>query len=88
MSNRAIAEWLTDYARFLEKSRHSLYRIRAYRQAAASLLSLDRPAEDILAESGRKGLQALPGVGSHLSYTIAELIRTGEFRTFAERIPA
>jgi DNA polymerase/3'-5' exonuclease PolX len=88
MSNRTIADWLTDYARYLGTTRHSLYRMRAYRQAAATLLSLDRPAEQILAESGRKGLEELPGVGPHLSFTIAELIRTGEFRTFDERIPA
>ena len=42
---------------------------------------IDRPLSDILAQEGRVGLEALPGIGSHLAFTIEELIRTGEFKT-------
>ena len=81
MSNREIAGQLTDYAHFLESSRASLYRVKAYRRAAETILSLSVPIKELLENEGRKGIRELPGVGSHLSYTIEGLIRTGEFRT-------
>jgi DNA polymerase/3'-5' exonuclease PolX len=85
MDNYTIAQRLTAYAHHLEESAPSLYRSRAYRRAASTLLGLDRPAAEIVAAEGRKGLQALPGIGAHLAYTIEELVRTGEFRTFDQR---
>lgn len=81
MDNRAIAEKLTEYANYLEADESNLYRVRAYRKAADTLLTLDRPVADVVAAEGRAGLEALPGIGSHLSYTIEGLVRTGEFRT-------
>lgn len=81
MDNRAIAQKLTEYAHTLESHRANLYRIRAYRTAAQSILRLDRPLEEVVRTEGRRGLTRLPGVGSHLAYTLEELVRTGEFRT-------
>lgn len=81
MDNRTIAHKLLDYANFLEAREASLYRVRAYRRAADTILALDRPLADIVAEGGRRGLEALPGIGSHLSYTLDGLVTTGEFRT-------
>jgi hypothetical protein len=43
--------------------------------------SLRRQVADLLAEGGRPRLEALPGIGDHLSYTIESLIRIGEFHT-------
>lgn len=90
MDNRTLAVKLTAHAHQVEVSREaSLYRVRAYRRAAQTLLALDRPAAEILEEHGRRGLERLPGIGSHLSYTIAELIRTGEFRSLhVDKVPA
>jgi DNA polymerase/3'-5' exonuclease PolX len=87
MDNITIAEWLTDYAHYLQARGGNLFRIRAYRRAAQTILGLDRPVAEVLAREGRKGLTALPGIGSHLSYTIQELVLTGEFRTFEEGHP-
>jgi hypothetical protein len=81
MDNRTIAQRLIDYAKYLEGVESNLYRVRAYRRAAEAVLALDRPVSDILAVEGRAGLEALPGIGSHLSFTLEGLIRTGEFRT-------
>jgi DNA polymerase/3'-5' exonuclease PolX len=81
MDNRTIANRLIDYAHHLEAREASLYRIRAYRRAAETILRLDRPAVEIAAENGRRGLSALPGIGRHLSFTIDTLARTGQFRT-------
>jgi DNA polymerase (family 10) len=81
MDNRTIANRLIDYAHHLQAREASLYRIRAYRRAAETILRLERPAAEIAAENGGKGLSALPGIGRHLSYTIDTLARTGQFRT-------
>lgn len=79
MDNREIANRLQAYARQLETEQGNLYERRAYRQAAETLLRLDRSAADLVAAGGREVLEALPGIASHLSYTIEGLIRTGEF---------
>jgi DNA polymerase (family 10) len=81
MDNREIARQLTDYAHFLESSRASLYRVKAYRRAAEAVLGLSVSVEVLFENEGRKGIRELPGIGAHLSYTIEGLIRTGEFRT-------
>jgi hypothetical protein len=80
MDNRQIAQRLLAYAEYLEARESNLYRIRAYRRAAETVLALDRPLADLVAAEGRAGLEELPGIGSHLSYTLEEIARTGEFR--------
>jgi DNA polymerase (family 10) len=80
MDNRSIAQRLLQHARDLDRETN-LYRIRAYRRAAETVLRLERPIADIVSQQGRKGLEELPGIGQHLSFTIDGLVRTGEFRT-------
>src|SRR5215831_3010821 len=67
VDNRAIARKLLGYANFLEGRESSVYRVRAYRRAAQTVLSLDRPVSQIVATDGRKGLESLPGIGRRLS---------------------
>jgi hypothetical protein len=81
MDNRTIAQKLLDHADYLETQEANLYRVRAYRQAASIVLELTQPVVEIVATNGRKGLEALPGIGSHLSFAIESLVRTGELRT-------
>jgi hypothetical protein len=81
MNNQTIAERLTAHAHDLEEEGSSLYRIKAYRRAAETILGLDQPVADMVAHQGRKGLEALPGIGSHLAYTIDRLVRTGQLCT-------
>ena len=73
MENTAIARELLRQARELAAQGDNLYRVRAYRRAAAELYGLDRPVKAIIAEAGSDGLMTLPGVGESLSRTIAEL---------------
>lgn len=81
MTNATIADKLTEYANYLEAREANVYRVRAYRQAAQTVLGLDRQVSDLLVAEGRAGLEALPGIGAHLSYTIEALVKTGEFKT-------
>jgi hypothetical protein len=81
MDNRRIAKHLLDYAEYLDAREANIYRVRAYRRAAETVLGLDRRVSDVVTLEGREGLEQLPGIGSHLSFTLEELVRTGEFRT-------
>ncbi len=81
MDNATIAQRLLNYANVLEADEDNLFRARAYRRAAETVLRLNEPVADLLAREGRRGLEALPGIGSHLSLTIDSLVRTGELRT-------
>jgi hypothetical protein len=81
MDNRSIARKLLDYANYLDGPEASVYRVRAYRRAAETVLSLVRPVSEIVAAEGRKGLESLPGIGRRLSYTLDSLAATGEFLT-------
>ncbi len=73
MDNATIAHELLRQARELAARGDNLYRVRAYRRAAASLFGLDRPVSAIVAEAGPGGLSRLPGVGASLAKTIAAL---------------
>jgi DNA polymerase/3'-5' exonuclease PolX len=81
MENVVIARRLREYAQYLEQEGDNLYRVRAYRRGAAVVEGLACPVACLVKEKGRKGLEALPGIGRHLSYTLVELLRTGEFHT-------
>ena len=78
MDNPTIARELLRQARDLAADGDNLYRVRAFRQAAGLIQSLDRPVIDLLSASGLRGLRSLPGVGPSLAKTIAELATTEE----------
>jgi DNA polymerase/3'-5' exonuclease PolX len=81
MNNLNIARALVRAAHRLEREERNLFRVRAYRRAAETVLGLDRPLEEIVAESGERGLRRLPGIGCHLAKKLANLVRTGDFAT-------
>jgi hypothetical protein len=82
MDNVTIARKLHEYADYLESQEESnVYRVRAYRTAAQTILAQPRPLTDLLADQGRSGLHSLPGIGLSLAFTLEGLIRTGEFHT-------
>ena len=74
MTNHSIAKKLIEHAHNLEVQKAGLYRIRAYRRAAETILGLDRQLTDIVAEHGQAGLRALPGIGPRLSRTLQKLL--------------
>src|SRR5262245_39910591 len=81
MTNNEVARKLQQHARELEAEGGSLFRARACRQAAFTILGMARPVVEVLQGAGRKGLEALPGVGQGLGYTLEVLLRTGELRS-------
>ncbi len=81
MDNITIAQRLMNMAHELEAKQSNLYRIRAYRRAAATVQGLDQSVTEILDEAGPDGLRELPGIGSSLAETITDLVRADEFAT-------
>jgi DNA polymerase/3'-5' exonuclease PolX len=76
MDNPTIARELLRHARDLAADGDNLYRVRAFRQAAGVIQSLDRPVAELVATAGPSGLRTLPGVGPSLAKTIAALATT------------
>ena len=75
MTNQDIATHLQQHARSLTHKRENLYRVRAYRRAAETVLMLPRP----VAELPRAALECLPGIGKSLAETITHFVQTGEW---------
>ncbi|MBO0698802.1 MAG: hypothetical protein J2P46_10440 [Zavarzinella sp.] len=80
MTNNDVARQLQHHARKLAEKYGNLYRIRAYRRAAHTILGLDRP----VAELHKWELEVLPGIGDHLALAITHYARTGEWKTYEE----
>jgi DNA polymerase/3'-5' exonuclease PolX len=78
MNNQDLARQLRNHARALDAEGGNLYRVRAYRRAAQTLLEMDEPAAVLLQRGGRRALEALPGIGSHISLALESLIETGQ----------
>ena len=78
LSNDEIANVFEQIADLLEINEENYYRIRAYREAAQTIRSLERSITKILKFEGRAGLEKLPHIGQHLSLSIEELLQTGE----------
>ncbi len=75
MTNQDVAICLRQHARQLTQKRDNLYRVRAYRRAAETVLGLPAPITDFQQEA----LERLPGIGKSLAETISQLARTGEW---------
>ncbi len=79
MANRVIATNLREMADLLEQQDADGFRVMAYRHAADTISKLERPLNSILAQSGIKGLIALPTIGQSIASAIAEMIHTGHW---------
>ena len=75
--NLAIAEKLMEAAVLLERQQANPFRVRAYRNAAATLQSLPRDVGRILDDEGIPGLIALPHIGEGIARIIYELVHSG-----------
>ncbi len=84
MDNRTIAKRLIQIAHQLQRENESLYRVRSYRKAAETVLGWETPIEEIVLQTGRKGLKSLPGIGSSISKAIENLVRDGGIRKLIE----
>src|SRR5579864_2908282 len=85
LTNKQIAGILNEIAEMLEIKGESLFRIKAYRNAARSLEFLAEDAGELYGRGGRAALDAIPGVGASIAQKIEELLQTGRLRYY-ERI--
>jgi DNA polymerase (family 10) len=74
ITNRQIAEVLSEIADMLATQNANPYRIQAYRNAARGILDLQEAAADILA---RGEALPVPGLGERLRTRIRELVNSG-----------
>ncbi|MHB0912912.1 MAG: DNA polymerase/3'-5' exonuclease PolX [Armatimonadota bacterium] len=72
--NADVAELLENIGDMLEIKGESTFRVRAYRDAARSVLSLNEPVEEIVREDR---LEEIPGVGESIAAKIREYVETG-----------
>ncbi len=84
MDNAAIAAALDLAASLLEQAGANPFRVRAYRNGAATVRSLRRPVTEMLAEGGKVGLERLPAIGPRLACVVSKLARTGRWRLLDE----
>jgi len=76
-NNQEISRKLREQAQSLEHDGGTLYRIRAYRQAALVVLSLPEEVSDIVAKSGQRALENYPGIGKGLAKKIVGYFHSG-----------
>lgn len=75
--NVKVARLLEETASILEDQGANPYRVQAYRNAAQTLLKLERPVTAILEAQGVDGLKELPAVGESIARFIRTAIETG-----------
>ena len=75
--NSQVAVRLAEVALILEAQGANVFRVGAYRRAAAMLRGLERPIDEIVRKEGIEGLQNLPGIGETLARFIHQLVMTG-----------
>lgn len=78
-TNQLIGDRLREAAELLEQQRANPFRVRAYREAAATVAALPTELHVIHERDGLEGLEALPGVGPRIAAAIAEMLRTGRW---------
>ena len=77
--NEQIADWLRQAADLLAAQGANPFRVSAYRHAADTVARWPESVAAIHAREGRKGLDALPGIGEGLANAIAEMLTTGRW---------
>ncbi len=77
--NQQIADWLRQAADLLAAQGANPFRVSAYRHAAECVARWPESVAAIHAREGRKGLDALPGIGEGLANAIAEMLTTGRW---------
>jgi len=82
--NRQIADRFDEMANLLERRHANDFRIRAYRRGARVLRELMMSVAAILADSGRRGLEELPGIGRSLALAIDRYVQTGRIPQLKE----
>lgn len=83
MSNKEVADLLDMVAAAFEIKDGDFFRVRAYRNAAASIEHLSSQLKDVW---DADKLEEIPGVGPSLAQHLDELIRTGRVKHFEQEV--
>ncbi|MBF0215536.1 MAG: DNA polymerase/3'-5' exonuclease PolX [Candidatus Omnitrophica bacterium] len=83
MTNKQISDIFVQIADILEIKGENIFRVRAYRQAAANILTYARQASDICREDPEL-LLLVPGIGKDLKEKIVEMVTTGKLKKLDE----
>ena len=75
--NSLVANRLDEVAQILAEQGANVFRVGAYRRAAAMLRGLQEPIDQIVKSEGLEGLEKLPGIGETLARFIHQLVMTG-----------
>lgn len=86
MENKLIASILNEIADMLsiEETKTSKFEVRAYKNAALVIESLQDPIEEIYKKGGKKALMELPGIGKGLAEKIEEYLIKGKIEKYEE----
>ena len=79
MDNEAIARRFYRLAALMDIRGDDPFRLRSYRNAGEAIETWPTPLQEIAAEEGIAGLQAIPGVGKAIAGKIVELLDRGSF---------
>jgi hypothetical protein len=74
--NQRVADKLRGVADLLEQQGANTFRVKAYRNAANTVVALQLDLRDLVKAEGVKGLKALPTIGQGIGAAIYELITT------------
>ena len=77
--NLRIAQWLREAAELLHAQGANPFRVGAYRKAADTVLQFEGSLRTLVAERGRPGIDALPGIGPGIAAAIAEMLERGRW---------
>ena len=77
MKNSEIIVRLYEIADLLEKQNANIFRVDAYRHAAATIENLNQSITDIVDQKGFDGLTELPGIGEGIARSIYEYVAMG-----------
>jgi DNA polymerase (family 10) len=84
-SNKEIAQLLEQVADLLEAQEANAFRIRAYRNGAASVRAADKKVAGLVKDGDTSALQELPDIGEGLAALIGEYVQSGR-STLLERL--
>jgi len=76
MVNQDLARLFSHIALYLEMEEAS-FRSKAYERVAVSLETFGKDIKDVYKREGKKGLDAIPGVGTSIAEKIEEYLKTG-----------
>ena len=75
--NDVVARYFDEIADLLKNRSTTDFRIAAYRRGAIVVRELLSPVDAIFDDSGREGLEGIPGLGRSLALSIEKFLQTG-----------